>query len=370
MYCPYCSNPLPPGTSFCTACGAPVDLPDRPAVPIQPGPVQAPPELRPQTGGKPPFWKTPGGILTIIFISVFVAGSLIAGLVFAFSGSGGDNAESLQNEWTQLNEIADEIDSELGPVSNLESIGSASQINNFQELLVKSDSGLDEIATNIKSLSLTEEEDDSRSSLLETVDSFQQYLKALDEFLGLFTDGTGKTKLDATLNEMSDLADKTFSSGENFARLNPGVTPSLFDPEVLKLPSDYVTQLAAVRATKTDKEQKDTGQETVEAVNSARKSLENILSVYVRKGWSDVVQFMTPALYAKYSEADPPWSQVSYTVESANIINFQAVDDTAIVFTVKEQHNEGGEITAENGDWEMVKSGDGWLLNNTPYTFD
>lgn len=370
MYCRFCGNPLPPGTSFCPVCGAPAGTPDQPAVPIQPGQGQAPPGQRTQPGGNYPFWKTPGGIITIIFISVFVIGSLIAGLVFAFSGSGGGNEKSINEGWTRLNDVADEIDSELEPVMNLESIGSATQIKDFRELLDDADSDLYKVATDIKSLSLSADEKESRDSLLETVESFQLYLNELDKFLGIFTEDPADTKLDTTLDEMSALTDRTLENSEDFTHLDPGVIPSSFNTEALNLSSDYVTQLAAVRKATTDKKERETGQDTVEAVNDARKSIENILSVYVGKGWGDIVQYMTPALYAEYAEAYPPWSQVSYTVESANITNFQVSDENTIVFTVKEQHSEDGDITTETGNWEMVKSGDDWLLNNTPYTYN
>lgn len=370
MYCPYCSNPIPPGVSYCPSCGAPAGAPDQPTVQMRPGPVETPPGQGPRPGSKVSFWKTPGGIITIIFISVFVIGGLTAGLIFAFSGSSGDYSESVQDEWTRLNEIADEIDGKLGPVKNLESIGSAEQVKSFRDLLGEMDGELDDIAGNIKSLSPPDNETEGYNSLLDTVKSYRQYLDKLDNFLAAFTANVNDTKLDTTLEEMIELAGNTRDSGEDFTRSDPDITPSTFDPEVLGLSSDYVTQLAAVRKAKAEKEKEETSQETVEAVNSARNSLENILSIYVREGWSSIVQFMTQSLYTKHEEADPPWDQVSYTVESADITNFQIIDESKIIFTVREQHDEGGDTTTETGNWEMVKSGESWLLNNTPYTYD
>ena len=51
MNCPYCNNPVPPGTNSCPACGAPVE---------NPVPYGQPPYGQPQAYGQQPYGQPQG----------------------------------------------------------------------------------------------------------------------------------------------------------------------------------------------------------------------------------------------------------------------------------------------------------------------
>lgn len=334
-------------------------------------PPQTPPGQEPRKAKGNGFWATSGGLVTLVAVGFLIFGGITGGLIYALTRNGnGTYTESVRKAWTQLDEVAGEIDLEAESVMDLTSSDSPDLIADFQKLLDQKDGDLGSILTDIKPLSPSDNEKEAYDNLVATIESFRDYLQETADFLDLFTTDINDTKLNSALGKMSDLAVKTRDSANAFISGSKGIEPSSFNPFVLQLSTFYGSELVKARNEQAGKKKQESEQSAVEATNDARTALQNILNLYVSQGWDAVVPFMTQELYVRYQNANPPWDQVSYIVETAAITNFQLIDENKIIFTVQETHKDGDETSTETGGWEMVKSGDKWLINNNPYAYN
>lgn len=128
--------------------------------------------------------------------------------------------------------------------------------------------------------------------------------------------------------------------------------------------SDTTTSTKDSSAVKSTSPESSSTSSITEQVADAEKVIDEMLPYYEQAGYSGVADYMTDDYYKQYTNANPPWDQVSYTITSTTIKDKEALGPDQVVFTIEEELDDMGIILTRTTEFSMVKEGLTWKLDN------
>ncbi|MBU1670925.1 MAG: hypothetical protein KKF41_03975 [Actinobacteria bacterium] len=364
MFCRRCGSEVTEGLRFCQSCGAPTT--DAPA------PMPAP-QYQEQPPGKSGsgFLRSGAGIALVVILAVAVIGGITIGLVFAFKGSGSNEAE-LARVWEEYEVIVDEADREQAD-NELTAAALAKNQEELKKTRKKVDALEEALArTKVAADSVWKEKYDQLAGSIRYYDRYVRKLEGLyvtlADALAANTLNTQLTAIQSALNELTALATQAKDLAEAFLENNTAVTAgATFDPAIFDKPTAIATEVDDATGGDVTVSDSDTGadidQDSGDAVAGVQADFEWVLSRFAGGSWPAITGDMTPALLSAYQNAPIPWEQVSYRVLSEEV-QFGTVDGDTATFTVVEERDDFGELFEATTEWHLVKTGSAWKVND------
>ncbi|MBN2169018.1 MAG: hypothetical protein JW738_07220, partial [Actinobacteria bacterium] len=319
-----------------------------------------------KTGGGS-FFSSPAGIVVIVLIGLLAAGGITTGIIFAVKGcSGSGYEEELAKAWDEYEEIIDEAD-EIETI-DLTSAKLESDLKKSQSELKKTKKKVEALEDLVKQLNPPDNKWKKKNDQFSgSVKYYNRYLTRLNELYATMLSSNVEsqvTKLENILNDMIEAAAKAKELAEDFLDDNTVVTDADFDPAIFDVPTDIADQAEGIITDDTTTDDSTTDDAATSDTASARTVMDELLALYLQGGWDAITGYMTPELYQAYINAPVPWSQVSYVVTSADVTSQTTVDDNTVAFGVVEEQDDFGEIYSATYEWQLVRSGNTWRVNN------
>lgn len=360
MFCTKCGKPIQPGDRFCLNCGTPVPADAQ-------APEAAAAAIPPPADKKRNFFSTPGGIVLVIVIALLVVGGAVVGAVLLTRG--GDGASAFQKEtselWADFSGEVDEIDGELSDVSDLTEVTSADTIEDFRGELENHREAVEGYLDSFESIEAPQGSRAAYGEFMDSLELYVDYLKELDRFYGIYVADPLDDRLDGILTGLEETAGKIESGVEEFLDSNPLITETSFEPAILEVPGEYEKQLEQIRGALEDQQQ---DQSSDQALAPARAAMDNILNTYLSGGWDSLGTLMTQQCYDRHRYDVPPPDQGDFDVTGVQVVEGTMTDANTAVFTVLQSiRTWDGEEFQDYMLWELIKSGDSWLLNSVEY---
>lgn len=364
MFCRNCGKPVEEGRKFCAYCGAGLAGEQ----PSAQGPPSAPPARAAKQAGERSFLATPAGIILVAAVAVLVVAGVAVGLFLLLRGGPGTaGGAELAEVWDEYQAIADEADKGQARIDLDPSV-----LEGKREELEKTRLKVGELQAKLDSAGTPKEAawKVKYDRLGGSIGYYDDFLRKLGDLYGTLAAGNLAVQIDAiekVLGELADLADKARELADEFVEDNDAIAAGeRLDPSVFETPASIASEVEKATGVTVSVEGGSSrdGAKTGDDVAQAQAALTELLSRYRSGGWAAITGDMSPALLQAYQSAPVPWDQVSYQITGADIEGQTVAGKDTIVFRVLVSMDDFGEPYSEYVDWEMVRSGVDWLVNN------